>query len=134
MADSSSKDPAPKSPAKIDRAALERVLARAAELQAGMGDAPEEITEDQLIELGKEVGLSAQHLRQALAEDRTRSNVPDAERGLSASLFGPSRVAASRTVPGNARDVLASIDGWMRKQELLVVKRHHADRIVWEPS
>lgn len=134
MADSSSKHPVPKPPAKIDRAALERVLARAAELQAGTGDAPEEITEDQLIELGKEVGLSAQHLRQALAEDRTRSNVPDAERGLSASLFGPSRVAASRTVPGLARDVLASIDGWMQKQELLIVKRHHADRIVWEPS
>src|SRR5690349_17969394 len=30
-------------------------------------------------------------------------------------------------------DVLRTIDAWMRQQELLIVKRHHADRIVWEP-
>src|SRR5262245_24264755 len=101
MADSSSKQPVPNPPAaKIDRASLERVLARASELQAGTGDTPDEFTEDQLIELGREVGLSPQHLRQALAEERTRSNLPEDERGLSASLFGPSRVSASRTVPG----------------------------------
>jgi len=134
MADSSSsKPPVSTSPARIDRASLERVLARAAELQAGSGDTPDEFTEDQLLELGKEVGLSPQHLRQALAEERTRSNVATDEGGITASLFGPSRVSASRTVPGKASDVLATIDAWMQRQELLIVKRHHADRIVWEP-
>ena len=134
MADSSSsKPPVSTSPARIDRASLERVLARAAELQAGSGDTPDEFTEDQLLELGKEVGLSPQHLRQALAEERTRSNVATDEGGITASLFGPSRVSASRTVPGKASEVLATIDAWMQRQELLIVKRHHADRIVWEP-
>lgn len=134
MADSSSsKPPVPQSTVKIDRASLERVLARASELQAGTGDSSEEFTEDQLLELGKEVGLSPQHLRQALAEERTRSIVPTDERGLAASLFGPGRVSASRTVPGKAGEVLATIDAWMQRQELLIVKRHHADRIVWEP-
>ena len=135
MADSSSSNhPVQKSSsAKIDRAALERVLARAAELQAATGDTPDEMTEDQLIEIGREVGLSAQHLRQALAEEQTRSPVPTEERGLAASLFGPSRVGASRTVPGKAGEVLTAIDGWMQKQELLIVKRHHSNRIVWEP-
>src|SRR4051812_44635349 len=127
------KPPAQRSPAKIDRSSLERVLARASELQANTGDTPEEFTEEQLIELGKEVGLSAQHLRQALAEERTRSTVPDDERGIAASLFGPSRVSASRTVVGKPTDVLASIDAWMQRQEMLLVKRHHSDRIVWEP-
>lgn len=126
---SGSKLPAP----RLDRGALERVLARASELQVGTGETPEEFTEEQLIDLGKEVGLSPQHLRQALAEERTRSIVPDDERGFAASLFGPSRVRAARTVPGKASDVLASIDTWMQRQELLIVKRHHADRIVWEP-
>ena len=134
MADpTSSKPPVPKSMVKIDRASLERVLARASELQAGSGDTPEEFTEDQLLELGKEVGLSPQHLRQALAEERTRSSLPTDERGLATSFFGPSRVSASRTVPGKAGEVLATIDAWMQRQELLIVKRHHADRIVWEP-
>ena len=29
--------------------------------------------------------------------------------------------------------MLRAIDAWMQRQELLIVKRHHADRIVWEP-
>jgi len=123
----------PKPPAKIGRASLERVLARASELQSASGDTPDELTEDQLLELGREVGLSAQHLKQALAEERTRSIVPDDERGVGASLFGPSWARAERTVPGKPADVLAAIDAWMQKQELLIVKRHHTDRIVWEP-
>jgi hypothetical protein len=77
--------------------------------------------------------LSPQNLRQALAEERTRSIVPDDERGFAASLFGPSRVRAARTVPGKPTEVLAAVDAWMQRQELLIVKRHHADRIVWEP-
>ncbi|MGH7616044.1 MAG: hypothetical protein ACREPM_02325 [Gemmatimonadaceae bacterium] len=130
MADSSSSNPPAR---RIDRAALERVLARASELQVGSGDTPDEFTEEQLLDLGKEVGLSPQHLRQALAEEKTRSIVPDDESGVSASLFGPSRVRADRTVSGKSEDVLGSIDAWMQRTELLIVKRHHTDRIVWEP-
>src|SRR5256885_17010877 len=116
--------PAPKPPApRIDRASLERVLARASELQAATGDSPEEFTEEQLLDLGREVGLSPQNLRQALAEERTRSVAPDDEHGIGASLFGPSRVHAARTVPGNPADILGSIDDWMQRQELLIVKR-----------
>jgi hypothetical protein len=112
------------------------VLARAAELQGKSGDSAdpsEEFTEEQLIELGKEVGLTPQVLRQAMAEERTRSVLPDDEHGIGARLFGPSRVSAVRTVDGRPADVLAAIDAWMQRQELLIVKRHHADRIVWEP-
>jgi len=128
-------DPSPSNlpVARLDRASLERVLARAAELQGTSGDPVEEFTEEQLLDLGKEVGLSPQNLRQALAEERTRSVGPDDEHGIGASLFGPSRVRAARTVAGIPADVLASIDGWMQRQELLIVKRYHQDRIVWEP-
>jgi hypothetical protein len=119
--------------ARLDRSSLERVLARAAELQTTSGDTVEEFTEEQLLELGREVGLSPQNLRQALAEERTRSITPEEEHGVVASLFGPSRVRAERTVAGVPAEVLASIDTWMQRQELLIVKRHHADRIVWEP-
>src|SRR4051794_41100477 len=124
----------PKPPSRaLDRSSLERVLARAAELQSGSSETPEEFTEEQLLELGREVGLSPQNLRQALAEERTRSVAPDDESGLAATLFGPSRIRAARTVPGKSADVLSTIDAWMQRQELLIVKRHHVDRIVWEP-
>jgi hypothetical protein len=118
--------------AGLDRGALERVLARAAELQSGSGEPEEALSEEQLLEIGREVGLSAQHLRQALAEERTRVALPPDEGGLSAKLLGGARVGASRTVPGRPRDVLAAIDEWMQRQECLQVKRQFPDRIVWE--
>lgn len=117
---------------RLDRSALERVLARAAELQATSGETGEEFTEQQLLDLGKEVGLSPQHLRQALAEERTRISLPDEERGLGSRLLGPGHVGASRTVPGTPRDVLAAVDAWMQREQWLQVKRQFPDRIVWE--
>lgn len=116
----------------LDRGALERVLARAAELQAGSGEPEEALTEEQILDLGREVGLSAQHLRQALAEERTRVVLPEDRGGLSARLLGGARVGASRIVPGGPRDILDAIDAWMQRQECLQVKRQFSDRIVWE--
>ena len=69
--------PPPPSTRPLDREALERVLARAAELQATEADPAEPaLSEQQLIDVGKEVGLSPQHLRQAMAEERSRIVVP----------------------------------------------------------
>lgn len=119
-------------PVRIDRSLLERVLARAGELQTAAGESNDEFTEEQLLELGREVGLSPQHLRQALAEERTRSTAPSEEHGLAARLIGPGLVQASRTVSGSPSDVLATIDAWMQRQECLRIKRHLGDRMVWE--
>jgi hypothetical protein len=116
----------------LDRGALERVLARAAELQAGSGEPEEVLTEEQILDLGKEVGLSAEHLRQALAEERTRVALPPDRGGLSAKLLGGARVGASRVVAGRPRDILDAIDSWMQRQECLQIKRQFSDRIVWE--
>lgn len=125
-------DPKPV-PARIDRSLLERVLTRAGELQTEAGEGSEEFTEEQLLELGREVGLSPQHLRQALAEERTRSVAPREEHGLAARLIGPGLVQASRTVAGIPSGVLATVDAWMQRQECLRLKRHLGDRMVWEP-
>jgi len=119
-------------PATIDRAAVERVLARALELQAGSsGDTHDRLSEAQLHDLAKEVGLDVVHLRQALAEERTRAVVPE-EKGLMATLFGSATVSAQRTVNGTPAQVLQALDDWMQRQECLKVKRHFGDRIVWE--
>jgi hypothetical protein len=139
MADEKSSLPAPAAPAVrqtlLDRQALERVLARAAELQ-GAGAIPESsdlISEKQLLEIGNEVGISPAMLNQALAEERTRVTVPE-ERGLVAQIAGASFATATRTVPGNPRDVLATIDAWMLRDECLQVQRRFSDRITWEPQ
>src|SRR5689334_18440743 len=95
----------------LGRAALERVLARAAELQASsaQGDEVGGFTEEQLIELGREVGLPVEHLRQALAEERAHVDLPE-ESGVYASLLGGGALGAGRTVPGSPASVLAKLD------------------------
>src|SRR5881397_3624246 len=121
----------------VSRGALERVLARAAELQAATGDesdTADALTEDQVLDLGKEVGLSAEHLRQALAEERVRIEpLPQSGSGLAYRLFGSTRIAAQRVVRGAPERVLATLDRWMQREEWLRVVRQRADRIVWEP-
>lgn len=117
--------------APLDRAALERVLARATELQARLADAPDELSEKEIIELGVEVGIGADHLRQALAEERTRVVLPE-ETGVVGSWFGATMAAASRVVPGTPSEVLAQIDSWMQRQELLRVRRRVGERLTWE--
>jgi len=116
----------------IDRAALDRVLARAAELQMNAGMPAEgALTEEQLLELGREVGLSQDFLRQAIAEERTRIT-PPSESGVMAALFGPATASAMRVVPGPPERVLAALDRWMQREECMQVKRRFTDRIVWE--
>ena len=120
-------------PAPIDRAAVDRILARALELQADVApDSQGQLTEAQLLDLAKEVGLDPVNLRQALAEERTRVTLPE-ERGLLASLYGGAAASAQRTVRGTPAQVLAALDDWMQRQECLAVQRYfNSERIVWE--
>lgn len=134
MAEESSGLPARQVP-PLDRQAVERVLARAAELQGG-GNGSESsdlITEAQILEIGKEVGLTPAILNQALAEERTRVHLPE-ERGFFAQLAGGGIASATRTVNGEQRATLAEIDTWMQRQECLCVQRRFAERITWEPQ
>src|SRR5437870_1498468 len=108
-----------RSKAVVSRAGLERVLARAAELQNASGDdteRPETLTEAQIEELGKEVGLSPQHVRQALAEERARIQpLATTGSGVGYQLFGIDRVAAQRVVRGRPDRILAALDRWMQR-------------------
>lgn len=126
-----------RSKAIVTRGALERVLARAAELQGAAGedvDAVDTLTEAQVEELGKEVGLAPQHIRQALAEERARVEpLADSGTGIGYQLFGADQVAAQRVVAGSPPRVLATLDRWMQREEWLRVLRQRPDRIVWEP-
>ena len=124
--------PTPRPP--IDRAALERVLARAAELQAQGAGAETDgaLSDEQILDLGKEVGLTPDTLRQALAEERGRVVVPQAA-GLGGGWFGSASLSASRIVPGALAAVLADVDAALRGELSFDVKRRFPDRMLWEP-
>jgi hypothetical protein len=118
---------------KLDRSALERVLSRAAELQAHDADpADAMLTEEQLLDVGREVGLASQHVRQALAEERSRTLIPE-EHGAMAQIFGAARVHASRTIRSTPASALALLDVWLQREECMQEKRRFADRMLWEP-
>jgi hypothetical protein len=89
------------------------------------------MTEEQLIELGKEVGLSPEHLRQAIAEEQTRVVVAGADARTS-GIFGPAIASTQRVIVGNQNDVLTRIDKYMQSEEDLRVRRRYAERITWE--
>src|SRR5690606_34765023 len=101
----------------IPRAALERVLARATELQSTNTDSPEGISEERLVEIGREVGIPAEHLRMALAEERTRSPYAETESGPLLDGLGVVQVSAQRSVNGTPAELLASLDTWMKREE-----------------
>ena len=116
----------------LDRRALDRILKRAGELQVSAADPAEEMTEEQLIALGQEVGITPQHLRQAIAEERTRPALPE-EPGFVDQWIGPRTVSARRVIRGTRDQLLARLDEYMRREECLQVKRRLVDRVVWEP-
>ncbi|HVZ48819.1 MAG TPA: hypothetical protein VG916_08555 [Gemmatimonadaceae bacterium] len=122
----------PAKPPALSRAALERVLARAAELQAQAGDDEAGLSEAQLVEIAGEVGLSSANVRQAIAEVRAHVDLPDAS-GLAHRLLGGAVAEAVRLVPGSAAASLATVDAWMQRSESLQVKRRFPDQMSWEP-
>jgi hypothetical protein len=118
-------------PQKIDRAALERIIQRAAELQAGEVDTGEGLSEQEVLKLGNEVGIPGRFLRQALYEESSRGGLERAH-GFLARWIGPKRVDASRVVPGERAALERALEQWMTESEALAVKRRLPDRTLWE--
>ena len=117
----------------IRREALERIIQRAAELQAGERDIGEGLTEPELLALGQDVGIPARYLRQALLEERTRPLIEE-RGGVLGWLVGPGRLSAQRVVSGEPAAVERALDSWMQQEELLQVKRRYPDHTSWEPK
>jgi hypothetical protein len=117
----------------IDRKALERIVRRAAELQAGSQEIGDGLTSQEVLALGKDVGIPEGYLRQAMLEEQTRT-APEDSAGTWAWLTGPRTVAAHRVVPGDRATVERALSRWMTDEELLQPKRQYADRTTWEPK
>ena len=119
-------------PARIDRSALERIIRRAAELQTAEREIGDTLTSDELISLGREVGIPVRYLQQALLEERTRVGMSEIARFVD-RIAGPGEVAAQRVVSLDSDSVERSLLSWMDQHELLCVQRQQPGRITWEP-
>jgi hypothetical protein len=116
----------------IDRAALDRIIQRAAELQTADRDIADHLTPDEVLALGQEVGIPQRYLQQAMLEERTRltDQVPI---GVLDRLAGPGEVGAYRVVRGEPDGVERTLLRWVEQNELLTVQRQQPGRISWEP-
>ena len=109
------------------------VIRRAAELQARAAEDPAGggLTEAEAIRIGREIGISPQHLRRALAETGTTEvQAP----GMATRVLGPAWVHASRTVPGGAAEVQDEINQYLVGRERLAPIRRFPDRTTYGKS
>ena len=120
-------------PGPIDRAALDRIIQRAAELQTAEREIGEGLTSEEVLALGREVGIPGRYLQQALLEERTRTTEAAAG-GFLARVVGPAAISAQRVVRGEREAIEASLIRWLDKNELMSVQRHQPGRITWEPT
>lgn len=119
-------------PARIDRDALERIIQRAAELQTGNRDIGDALTPDEVIALGRDVGIPEGYLRQAMLEEQTRSGSAPPS-GLIDRWTGSPECAAGRVIAGTVDDLESSLLHWMAEEETLALQRHTPGRLTWEP-
>ncbi len=117
---------------RIDRAALERIMQRAAELQASEADVGEGLTPEEVMALGREVGIPGRHLQQAMLEQATDLVAP-AEAGIMGRVVGPAEITAHRVVVGEPEDAARALIQWFDSNELLVVLRQQSGRVIFEP-
>ena len=119
-------------PARIDRATLERIIQRAAELQTGTRDIGDNMSPEEVIKLGKEVGIPEGYLQQALLEESTRVETPG-QGGFLGRAVGPAMIGAQRVIQGEPDDIEASLLRYMEEHELLTLQRQQSGRVSWEP-
>lgn len=109
---------------------FELVIRRAAELQAKESEGPDAdgIEEGEVLRIGRELGLSTQHLHRALVEvsgDRTT------ESGFFTRLYGPANVRAGRTIRGSSSELAQLLERHLVDREYLVVLRRLPERILY---
>ncbi len=117
-------------PRKITREQLERIIQRAAELQAGEMDTGEGVTEQELLKLGSEVGIPGRFLRQAMYEEAAGG--AEVEHGVLSRWVGPRMLLAHRVVPGEKPALEQALAEFMTSEEAMTTKRRLPDRTVWE--
>lgn len=119
-------------PARIDRAAIERIIQRATELQTGEREIGDGMSPTEVVALGKEVGIPERYLRQAILEEHGRAELPEAI-GFLDRAIGQKVVWAQRVVTGRPEEVQQRLREYLEREELLTLQRELSGRVTWEP-
>jgi hypothetical protein len=125
-------EPNPPSPHQaITRRSLEQVIRRAVELSLDEQDAGEQVSEDELIKIAQELGLSPRHVRQALYE-----HAPDeeAEPGFLDRVFGISNVVVMRPVPCDTQLAHGRLEDYLVTREYMQIRRRQGANAYFEPA
>lgn len=117
---------------KFDQEALQRILQRAAELQAGERDVTGSLDGSEVLALGRDVGIPERYLRQAMLEVGHASEAPQAE-GWIDEMIGVASVQAERVVRGEPRDVEAGLLRYLETEEVFGVIRRTDGHAMLEP-
>lgn len=119
-------------PSKIDRNAIERIIQRATELQTGERDIADGLSPEEVLSLGKEVGIPERYLQQAMLEERSRASAPVPAGWLDRAM-GAGTIRAERVVRGEAEQVENRLLRYIDEHELFTLQRQQPGRITWEP-
>jgi hypothetical protein len=114
----------------IGRHEFEIVIRRAAELAMREGESEEQLSEDEVLRIGSELGLSARHVQQALYELPELESEPSALSGY----YGPSVVVSSRVIPGDADHTIRRLEDYLSTREYLQLVRRKHGRLVFQPA
>ncbi|HUG27344.1 MAG TPA: hypothetical protein VMK53_03535 [Gemmatimonadales bacterium] len=121
----------PSVPNRLDRAALDRVLQRAAEMQLSEAEVGDSLTEKDVLDLGRQVGIPGKYLQQAMLEERSKVTLANPKTVLD-SWVGPGEVMAQRVVQGDQESIERTLLQWMEKNELVTLQRQQPGRLSWE--
>ncbi len=120
-------------PARLTNRDFELVIRRAAELQARDVEDPsgDGVDTAEVLRIGKELGLSDQHLHRALAEVQGSE---DEESGVMARAYGPSSVRIGRVIRGDPQALSSVLENYLVNREYLTVLRRLPGRILFTRS
>lgn len=113
----------------ITRPQLELVIRRAVELYTAQADAEERLSEDEVLRIGKELGLPPAIVRQALYEAPAPAPESFVDR-----WFGGATVSVSRAVPLPDSDVAGRLEEYLATREYLVLRRRQRSFAIFEPA
>ena len=117
---------------KFDQEALQRILQRAAELQANERDVTGSLDGSEVLALGRDVGIPEHYLRQAMLEVGQVREAPEPQGWLD-EVMGAAAVQADRVVRGDAHAIEAALVNYLETEEVFGVIRRTEGQVMLEP-
>jgi len=117
---------------KFDQEALQRILQRAAELQANERDVTGSLDGSEVLALGRDVGIPEHFLRQAMLEVGQVREAPEPQGWLD-EMMGAASVQADRVVRGDAHAIEAALVNYLETEEVFGVIRRTEGQVMLEP-